>query len=120
MPRSRSRPTAALFYGFPPELIARWCAVSKGTAYLYKIGQRKPSRQAVKLFVLHRDRQVLTPEWKGWLVKPDCLVDPEGNETTRNLLRGYGLLMQFVSFRAQDMGLEAVGKYKKLLRDMSR
>lgn len=104
VPRKRSRPTPALFYGYPPELIARWCSVSRGTAYLWKIGQRNPSDQAVRLFVLHRDRRVLTDEWKGWLVKPDGLVDPEGNETSRNLLRGYFLMMQWAHSIAAELG----------------
>lgn len=96
MPRKRSRPTALLFHNHDPKQIAAWCQVSLQTAYLYKIGQRKPSRQAVRLFVLHRDRRVLTDEWEGWLLKPEGIVDPEGNETYRSLLRGYFLMMQLV------------------------
>lgn len=97
MPRKRSRPTPALFYGFPVEVIASWCQVTKGTAYLYKVGQRKPSRQAIRLFVIHRDRRLLTEEWKGWVIKPDSIVDPKNNKTPRNLLRGYSLILQYVN-----------------------
>jgi hypothetical protein len=85
-----------LFYGYPPELIARWCGVSKQTAILYKTGVRKPSRQALRLFVLHRDGRVLGPEWGEWAVHKDKLVSPEGQETTqvtraRSLVtRGFG------------------------------
>lgn len=116
MPRRRSRPTPALFYGYPPEIIADWCHVSAATAYLYKIGHRRPSKQAVRLFVLHRDRRVLTEEWKGWLVKPEYLVDPEGNETSRDLLRNYALVLQFArSLAAEVRGQRGVDEYWRLL-----
>jgi hypothetical protein len=117
VPRRRpSRPVPALFHGFSVDRIADWCHVTRGTAYLYKIGQRKPSKQAVALFVLHRDRRVLTVEWKGWLLKPDSLVDPEGQETSRNLLRGYAFMLQYVRhLLAECLGAEGVDKYWKLL-----
>jgi len=83
-----------LFYGYPPELIARWCAVSEQTALLYKNGTRKPSRQALKLFVLHRDGRVLGPEWREWSVHKNKLVSPEGQETTQGQLNAYWLVMQ--------------------------
>lgn len=59
---------------------------------------------AVRLFELHRDRQVLTPEWKGWIVKPDAIVDPEGNETDRNLLRGYAQMLGWAHDLARRTG----------------
>jgi len=83
-----------VFYGYPPELIARWCGVSAQTALLYKTGARKPSRQALRLFVLHRDRRVLGPEWNEWIVKGDRLVSPEQDEFTQGQLRAYILVMQ--------------------------
>jgi len=121
MPRARSRPTPAIFYGYPVELIAQWCQVSKGTAYLYKIGQRKPSAQAVRLFVLHRDRRVLTEEWKGWLIKPACIVDPEGNETSQSLLHGYFAILQYVqSVVRTHEGTNGVNELQRLLTSVSR
>jgi hypothetical protein len=83
-----------VFYGYPLELIARWCGVSAQTALLYKTGARKPSRQALRLFTLHRDRRVLGPEWNEWVVKGDRLVSPEDNEFTQGQLRAYILVMQ--------------------------
>src|SRR5687768_2705977 len=68
MPRARSRPTPAVFYGYPVELIQRRCSVSRQTAYLHKTGVRKPSKQALRLFVLHRDGRVLDDYWKGFAV----------------------------------------------------
>jgi hypothetical protein len=119
VPRTRSRPTPALFYGYSPETIAQWCRVSEGTAYLYKIGHRKPSAQAVRLFVLHRDGRVLTDEWDGWKINLTGLVDPEGQETSRSLLRGYSLMMQFVRPLFEERwGTTGVKKYYELLEKM--
>lgn len=83
-----------LFYGYPPELIASWCGVSIETAIQYKNGARKPSRQAMRLFVLHRDGKVLGPEWREWFVRKDKLISPEGQETTHGQLDAYWLVMQ--------------------------
>jgi hypothetical protein len=85
----------SIFYGYPEALIAQWCGVSRQTAYLYKIGARKPSRQALRLFTLHRDGRVLGPEWDGWSVHKAKLVSPEGRESTQGQLRAYWLVMQF-------------------------
>lgn len=116
MPKARSRPTPAVFYGYPAELIAQWCHVSLSSAYLYKLGHRRPSRQVLRLFVLHRDRRVLSDEWKGWLVKPDVLVDPEGNETSRDLLRNYSLILQFSRALADELrGKKGRDQYLRLL-----
>lgn len=87
--RSKLSRPLTIFYGYPPELIARWCGVSEHTAYLYKIGARKPSRQALRLFTLHRDGRVLGPEWRDWAIHKDRLVSPEGQETTQNQLAAY-------------------------------
>jgi hypothetical protein len=95
MPPPASSP--ATFYGYPVELVARWCAVSLSTARLYKSGKRKPSLQALRLFTLHRDDLVLTSQWRGWKIGCDSIVDPEGNATTRGQLRGYSLILQWVS-----------------------
>lgn len=96
MPRARKFPTPAIFYGYPVELIRDWCAVSRQTAYLYKIGARKPSRQALRLFTMHRDGRILGGDWDGWRVEKGCIFDPSGTATSVRQLRAYGLMMQFV------------------------
>jgi hypothetical protein len=83
-----------IFYGYPDELIARWCGVSVQTARLYKSGARKPSRQSLRLFSLHRDGRVLGPEWREWAIRKNKLVSPEGQETTHEQLNAYWLVMQ--------------------------
>ena len=88
------RPTPAVFYGYPVELIRDWCRVSADTAYLYKIGARRPSRQALHLFVLHRDGRVLGPDWGDWSVHGDVMISPEGKRTTKGQLNAYWLVMQ--------------------------
>jgi hypothetical protein len=84
-----------VFYGYPVALIEQWCGVSRTTARLYKNGIRKPSRQALRLFTLHRDGRVLGPGWELWKVTKDVLVDPDGNETTRRQLVAYWIVVQF-------------------------
>ena len=84
----------SIFYGYPAELIARWCGVSVRTAERWKRGERKPSTTAVKLFELYRSRRVLGTEWDGWLVKDNLIVDPEGNETTQGQLRAFYIICQ--------------------------
>lgn len=68
------------------------------------------------MFVLHRDRRVLTDDWRGWLVKSDVLVDPEGNETSRDLLRNYALMLQFARVLADEVrGRKGREQYARIL-----
>lgn len=85
----------SIFYSYRPEEIAAWCGVSLGAAKLYKSGKRKPSRQALRLFTLHREERVLGEPWRGWKVRKGVIVDPEGNVTTQAQLRAYWLLLQY-------------------------
>jgi hypothetical protein len=91
------RKVLTAFYGYPAEIVARWCAVSLDTAKLYKAGKRKPSRQSLKLFALHRDGYVLGEEWCGWAAREGKLIDPEGNSTTQAQLRAYWIVMQYAA-----------------------
>lgn len=93
----RSQKPLSIFYGYPPELVARWCGVSVKTASQWASGLRKPSRQALRLFALHRDGRVLGDEWKRWKVNKGLIVDPDGNETTQSQLHGYFLILQWVA-----------------------
>lgn len=113
--RPRKSIASLLFYGYPPELIAQWCGVTVHTAYLYKIGARKPSRQVQRLFVLHRDGQVLGPEWRDWKVHKNRLVSPEGQETTQGQLAAYWLIVQLASDLA-SRDPEAREEYCRILR----
>jgi hypothetical protein len=74
--RPRKHVAVNEFYGYPPKVIAEWCCVAMSTARAYKIGRLKAGRAAQKLFRLHRGRGLLTREWRGWLIKPDAIVDP--------------------------------------------
>ena len=78
--RSKLSKPLPISYEYPHEFIARWCGVSEHTAYLYKFGARQPSRQALRLFTLHRDGRVLGP---------DKLISPEGKKTTHGQLNAY-------------------------------
>lgn len=109
--------TPALFYGYPAELIAQWCRVALSTAFAYKSGRLKPSKAAQELFRLHSERRVLTSDWDGWLVKPDAIVDPEGNETNRNLLRGYAQILAWAHDLARRTGDDRdVERFYELLK----
>ena len=115
MGRRKQSTSNFLFYGYPPELIARWCGVSAHTALLYKSGSRKPSRQALRLFTLHRDGKVLGPEWRDWSVHKNKLTSPEGQETTHEQLNAYWLIMQLArELAASDQNTRA--EFERLLR----
>ena len=115
MGRPKRKVESLLFYGYPRELIAHWCGVSLHTAYLYKIGARKPSRQALKLFVLHRDGRVLDEHWTGFAVHKDKLVDPEGREFDVGQLRAHWLIVQLARELARDSP-KATEDYWRILR----
>ena len=105
----------SIFYGFPEQLIARWCGVSVATARLYKSGSRKPSRQALRLFALYRDGRVLDDRWKGFAIRRDHLVDPEGHEFDPNQLRAHWLIVQL----ARDLASKDprdLEEYQRILR----
>ena len=114
--RPRKHPELNMFYGYPAQLIAEWCCVALSTAFAYKSGRLKPSKPAAKLFRLHRDRMVLTPEWKGWFVTGSAIVDPEGNEMPRNLVRNYYLMLQYCRELTGRIGDEQeIARWRRLL-----
>jgi hypothetical protein len=88
------RKVLSVFYGYPAALVARWCGVSPATVTLWKRNKRKPSRQALRLFALHRDELVLGEPWIGWKARGAALVDPDGNVTSQAQLRAYWIIMQ--------------------------
>ncbi len=105
----------SVFYGYPDHLIAQWCGVSVRTAADYKSGKSRPSKAVMRLFLLHRENRVLGPEWKGWRIKPDGLVDPDGNETTQAQLRAYFFIVQFARGLAADRGENVRAEFYRLL-----
>ena len=104
-----------IFHGYPAHLIADWCGVTLATARRYKSGKQKPPKPLAKLFLLHRDRQVLGPQWRGWIVKPEGIVDPDGNETSRSQLHNYFWIVQFARRMAYDREDGASIEFEKLL-----
>ena len=85
------------------------------TARLYKAGKRRPSKTVAKLFLLHRDRRVLGDTWRDWIIKPDSIVDPDGNETSRTLLYNYFWIVQFARRLAYEREGGAGAEFEKLL-----
>ncbi len=115
-PAESSSPSIlSVFYGYPDHLIAQWCGVSLRTAAGYKAGKVRPSKAVMRLFLLHRENRVLGPEWKSWRIKPDGLVDPDGNETTQAQLRAYFFIVQFARGLAADRGEAVRAEFYRLL-----
>jgi hypothetical protein len=105
------------FYGYPPPLIASWCAVSVQTARAYKNGSKRPSRSVLRLFRLHQQKRVLTDEWEGWALTPGGIVDPDGNLTRRDQLAAYWIVMQLA---AELAGTEKENPWADGLRALLR
>lgn len=106
--------TALRFYGYPPAVIADWCGITYQQACRLKRGKSKPSKGTLKLFDLHAKGQVLTPDFHGFRISGDSIVDPEGNLTTAKLLRGYSLMMQFMAeITRDDAAMRA--RYREIL-----
>jgi hypothetical protein len=115
--RPRKHFTVNEFYGYSAQVIAEWCCVALSTAHAYKTGRIKPGKAPQKLFRLHRDRMILTPEWRGWLIKPDVIVDPEGAEMPRSLLHNYQLMLIYFRDLARRTGDEhEMERYLALLK----
>ena len=112
--RSRTPKPLSIFYGYPTELIARWCGVSVATARRWKHGGAVP-RPALRLFTLYRDGQVLDEHWTGWRAHEGTLTDPEGNTTTHSQLRAYSLIMQYAADLARR-DPEAQTEFLELLK----
>ena len=105
----------SIFYGYPEQLIAQWCAVSLHTARLYKAGTRKPSRQALRLFTLHRDGRVLDQQhWRGYSVRQGNLVDPTGREFDAGQLNAHWLIVQLARDMA-DRDPRDLEEYRRIL-----
>ena len=104
----------SIFYGYPPELIARWCGVSVATARRWKRAGGA-SRTALRLFNLHRDQRVLDEPWSGWTVHKGVLTAPEGQSLTQGQLRAYSIVMQLVAELSRH-DPEAQARYLEVLR----
>ena len=105
----------SIFEDYSAEIVAIWCAVSVKTARLYKAGVRRPSRQSLRLFALHRDRRILGEPWAGWLINGDSIVDPDGNATNVRQVRAYFLVIQLAAAQARELGPEHQAMFYRLL-----
>lgn len=92
----RAKPVNLAFYGVPAATIAEVCGVSISTARSYKNGNRRASKSVVTLIQLWKDGRILGREFSGFRVHRDTIIDPEGNITTANQLRGYGIFVQLL------------------------
>lgn len=95
--RISTKRVLTMFYGYPVELIARWCCVSEQTAYKYKRGILKPSKQAAALFRLHSEGRILPDSWKGWKFHKNQLFDDCGKPLSQGQLNAYQFIYQIAS-----------------------
>jgi hypothetical protein len=115
---SSSESRLSVFYGYPAELVAQWCAVSVATARAWKECRRKPSRQALRLFALYANEQVLTPQFRGFRVRKGALVDPAGQALSASQIGGYSMILQFAAelARSSSDGQDRARYYQLLER----
>jgi hypothetical protein len=69
----------------------------------------------MRLFYAAPGRTRVGPGWKGWQLKADSIVDPDGNETPRTLLHNYFFIVQYARHLAGEHGEEARREFYKLL-----
>ena len=109
----------SIFYGYSSELIAQWCAVSAATAGSWKAGRSKPTRQALKLFQLYAQEQVLTSEFRRFRIRKNILVDPQGLTFTVAQLEMYHMMLQAYGEAARSSKDPAViERYYELLQQV--
>lgn len=84
--------TGIWFYGYSAELISDWCMVTIGTAYEYKSGRRRPSRQVRYLFDMRSKGLLLADAFEGWRVVNGVLLSPDGLAFTPGELNAHALL----------------------------
>lgn len=110
----RAQKPLSMFYGYPAELIARWCGVTVATASAWKAGTAKPSRPALRLFTLYREERVLGPEWRGLKVHGSRLIDPTGKSLSVSQIEHYENLLQFMAELARQNPADRV-RYEQFL-----
>lgn len=85
------KPHSAL-YGITDKEIARICRVSLKTAQRWKKGQIVPSY--CEIAMLERDIGCFAAQWRGWTIRGEELLSPEGWAITRNDVLASPLLRQ--------------------------
>jgi hypothetical protein len=94
--------------------------VTPARARAWKGGRTKPSRQALKLFWLHANELVLTPEFRGFRIRKDTIVDPHNQVLSRSNFEGYHQWLQFAAEAAKSSKDPAMlDRYYALLQQVS-
>jgi hypothetical protein len=88
---AHKRATPAELYGVAVNEIARLCQVDVTTARRWKRGTRCPPKSA--LLLIAGDLGVFGPRWRGWIVRGDQLISPEGWEIPVNQLRAFPVIL---------------------------
>src|SRR5690606_24849718 len=83
-----------IFYGAQVDTIMHVCAVSRATAKAYKSGQRKPSKQVVRLMQLHNAGRILPDTWRGWSLEGEYIFPPgQRKGLSRARIESYSFLV---------------------------
>lgn len=87
-------------YGIPINEIARILGCSLKTAGRYKAGQSVP--RLCELQILERNLGCFAAEWRGWTIRDDALISPEGwSITVNDVLAAPLLRAQLATYQAE-------------------
>lgn len=88
-------------YGIPAEVIARLCQVDIATARRWKSGKSRIPYAAVVL--LEGDLGAFGKHWRGWTVRDDTILSPDGWRINRNDALSVPLLLAQVDALRQQV-----------------
>lgn len=88
-------------YGWNINQIADVCGVSERTAARWKAGTTCPPKSA--LMMMAGDLGMLDRKWRGWRIRADKLISPEGWEMTTGEVLAVPLMRaQIASYQLED------------------
>lgn len=80
--------------------LVRICRISLKTAQRWKAGQTVPSPSSVDL--LERDLGCFSPAWRGWRIRGENLISPEGWQISMGEARSYPLLLRQIATAREE------------------
>ena len=99
----------SILYGIPISEIARICKVSLKTASRWKAGTICPGYCEVQM--LARDLGCFAHAWRGWTIRDEELLSPEGWSITRNDVLAAPLLRaQVAVYQAENRTLRGLAE----------
>ena len=103
-------------FGLHFKVIAEACGVSPKTAMRWKTGQSVPPKTA--LMIIERDLGCFSPAWRGWRIRGEELVSPEGWIITRNDVLATPLMRsQLAIYQAENRALREILDHEEFDED---